>query len=114
MKRFFLSWGLFATGILGCGWQLANATQVAAVGIVGQISTYTTFGNGDVVFTLSSTAPGCTNGFWLRPTDEGFKFALAALLEAKATGSTLQVDALDTDLWAGGTSTCRVTFLVNQ
>jgi hypothetical protein len=117
MKK-LLSCALVASAILSCGPQLANATQIAAVGTVGRIQTYTQFGvrgaYGDVVFTLSSTAPGCTNGFWLSPGDPGLKNALAAVLLAKATAATLQVDALDTDLWSGGTLTCRVTFVTNQ
>ena len=88
------------------------AAQVASSGTVGKISAYATYGSGDVVFTLSSNAATCSNGYWIKPTDPGQATVLSTLFAGKSTGASLQVFALDTDLWPGGTATCHVVYIV--
>lgn len=64
---------------------------------------YTNFGNGDVVFNLASDGLAQCTGFWLRPTDPGFKVTVAALIAAVQSETPIFVYADDAQLWAGST-----------
>jgi hypothetical protein len=72
-------------------------------------TTYTDYGNGDVVFLADTTFPGC-DGFWLSPADAGFKQAYAALMMVKASDTSVVLYAYDTSLWPGSASVkyCRI------
>ena len=68
----------------------------------GSMISYSTVGNGDVVFELAQNplASQCY-GFWLRPSDAGFKTNLAILLSVIQTQTTLAVSAEDSTIWTG-------------
>jgi hypothetical protein len=71
---------------------------------------YTTFGSGDVVFNLESDGLTQCTGFWLRPSDSGFKTTFAGLLTAVHAGTPIFVYADDAQLWPGsGDPWCLVT-----
>lgn len=93
---------------------VANAMVQTASVRVASIDTYTDYAAGDVVFTVDSAVTGC-DGFWLRPTDGGFKSAYAALLMSKASGGLLKIYAYDNELWPGSLGHyCRVRTLSPQ
>jgi hypothetical protein len=48
---------------------------------VGWIHTYPNFGTGDVVFSLVTPVSGCS-GFWLNPSEPGFKQTYTTLMAA--------------------------------
>jgi len=85
----------------------AHAAYVSAnLGRV-RLYVYSTFGNGDVAF--YGTPAGSCVGFWLRPTDPGFKNMYAVLLAARAADRPVQVWGYDDQVWTGSTGTyCRV------
>jgi hypothetical protein len=64
---------------------------------------YESFDGGDVTFTFPNNVtnvPGCV-GFWIRATDGGAKTILTAILTAYQAGSTVMIDADNTQLWPG-------------
>jgi hypothetical protein len=73
---------------------------------------YSTFGAGDVVFRQTTAGISQCFGFWLRPTDPGFKVNVAALLMAIQTQSSIAVVVDDSQLWTGsGSPYCLVITL---
>ena len=91
--------------LLSCALLAGSHVAVAALvsspkGSITRIVTYTTFGGGDVVFTLSAPLVGCY-GFWLRPTDAGFKNNLATLLAAYHNRTQLVASGYNDQTWAG-------------
>lgn len=90
----------------------AEATIVASIGNVALLHTYATFGGGDVVVRLSSQPATCASGFWLSPTQPGFKNNLAFLLSVKAAGDAVLIGADDAAMWSGSAgSYCRVDYI---
>lgn len=71
---------------------------------------YTNYDGGDFVFSTSVAAPGCSSGWYVKPTDGGYKAAIAVVLTAQAAGLQIVVYGDNTDLWAGSPSGqyCRV------
>jgi hypothetical protein len=94
-----------------------TAAQAAVVGDytnrkVTEFFTYSDFGGGDVMFKVDLPIAGCEGGFWLRPSDAGFKANLATLLLAYTTKVNLRVWAYNDQLWTGsGAPTCRLYLL---
>ena len=87
----------------------AFATVVSAAGTVAQINTYGDFGSGDFVFRLSTYVVGCEGGFWISPSQPGFKTLVAAVLQARATGESITVGGNDALIWNGsGSRFCKV------
>jgi hypothetical protein len=87
----------------------ASATVVSASGTVIQINTYGDFGSGDFIFRLSSYVTGCEAGFWISPSQPGFKTLVAAVLQARATGETIAVGGNDALIWNGSASKyCKI------
>jgi hypothetical protein len=76
---------------------------------VTTVSGYSDYGAGDVVFTVSNPPAGC-DGFWLRPTDAGFKTLYTLLLTAYATRAPVEVAGYNDSLWLGAPNQayCRV------
>jgi hypothetical protein len=63
---------------------------------------YPEYGGGDVVVTLSEpVATGCEAGFWLRPSDPGFKAAMATIMMAYINKSPVRIWVLDDQVWPG-------------
>jgi hypothetical protein len=90
----------------------ADAAVVHATGSVTVLLTYANFGNGDVMVRLSSNHPSCVDGYWLSPSQPGFKTNLAFLLAARAAGEAVLIGAEDTLLWPGSTGRyCRIDFV---
>jgi len=87
----------------------ASATVVSASGTVMQINTYGDFGSGDFVFRLSTYVAGCEGGFWISPSQPGFKTLVAAVLQARATGESISVGGNDALIWNGSASKyCKI------
>jgi hypothetical protein len=92
---------------------LAQATEINSTTTqVGYVHTYPNFGNGDVIFSLAAPVSGCS-GFWLSPSDPGFKQAYGMLITAKATQASVMVWADPNQIWPGSPSGqyCRLTVL---
>jgi hypothetical protein len=80
----------------------------------GTIFTYTSFGNGDVVFQLNSSGLSQCPGFWLRATDPGFKTAVAALLTANASQAAVTVFADTSQIWTGSVTQFCLVYMISQ
>lgn len=97
--------------LAGCSlaYHASAAIVVTIHARVSEFFVFTEYGNGDVGFKVESPNSSCPDGYWLRPSDAGFKSAYAALMLAYSTGSTLRVAAHDDSLWPGTSGTiCRV------
>jgi hypothetical protein len=82
---------------------------------VTQFFVFSEFGNGDVGIKVSSPTTGCADGFWLRPSDPGFKTLYAQLSMAYATQSPISISAHDNSIWPGSTGAyCRVYSIVSE
>ena len=87
------------------------AVVTPGVGVtVTQSYTYTTYDGGDFVFSTSVAAPGCGSGWYVKPTDGGYRAAIAVILTAQASGVQVMVYGDNSDLWTGSPSGqyCRV------
>ncbi len=79
---------------------------------VTEVFSYTDYSGGDVTFKVNSPIAGCEGGFWLRPSDPGFKTTYAALLMAYSSKATVRVWAYSDQIWSGsGSPTCRLYLL---
>ena len=88
---------------------LANAALVSVTGKVTSTYSYSDFGTGDVVFQMNSIGVGCEAGFWLRPTDPGFKSNLSFLLAAQLSGRTVAILGYNDSIWGGSSGKfCRL------
>jgi hypothetical protein len=103
----------FAAAVAGCLAVLnpSNAAIVSATGTVSVILTYANFGNGDFAFRVSNPVAGCY-GFWVSPSQPGFKTTVAFILKAHASGDSILVGADDAQIWPGsGSPWCRVDYV---
>jgi hypothetical protein len=89
----------------------ASAAIVVASGTITHMNTYPEFGGGDFVFRLSNQVAGCEGGFWLSPSQLGFKTTVAFVLQARATGDTITVAGNNALMWNGGASYCKVDWI---
>lgn len=90
-----------------------GAVVSTAPGTINTLQTYSEAGGGDVTFVTTTTFSGC-DGFWLRPTDAGFKALYAALTMAYATQTPVMVFAHNDSIWTGsGSPFCRV-YMIRQ
>jgi hypothetical protein len=111
MRTIFRTLGAVCVGFLSS--QPVTATIVYTSNVtVTEFSTFGVYGGGDVIFKVTSPASGCASGYWLRPSDDGFKSLFASVILAKATNSTIRVAAHDDSIWLGSSSTyCRVDYI---
>jgi hypothetical protein len=82
---------------------VAPAVQAAIVQGSGQISlaqSYADHSGGTFVFKVANQPAGCT-GFWVTPSQPGFKTVVAYILQAKAAGEAVRVHADNAQLWIG-------------
>ncbi len=91
---------------------LLQAAMVHSTGTVTVILTYLDHGQGDFTFRVSNPPAGCSGGFWISPTQPGFKSAVAFVLQARATGEPVLVGADTAQLWNGsGDQWCKVEYV---
>ena len=77
------------------------------------ISTYTQYGNGDVVVKVEAAYPsGCEGGFWLNKNDPGFEATMTVLLSAFHTSTKLSISAYQSQIWTGsGQKHCKINWV---
>jgi hypothetical protein len=86
----------------------AIVTPGTAVTVVKSYA-YSNFDGGDFVFATSSAAPGCGSGWYVKPTDGGYRAIIAVVLAAQSAGVQVIVYGDNSDLWAGSSGQyCRV------
>jgi hypothetical protein len=87
----------------------ANATLETTGSVtIAQIIGYSDYGSGDVIFTATAGTASCS-GFWLRPSDAGFRTLYAMLMTAYVAQTPLTISAYTDSIWNGSASTfCRV------
>ncbi len=89
----------------------ASAASVASVGNVTVILTYPDYGGGDFGFRLSNQPSGCY-GYWLSPSQGGFKTSVAFILKAHAAGDQILVGANTSQTWTGSAEAwCKVDYV---
>jgi hypothetical protein len=89
----------------------ANAAVVASTGNITVILTYADYGGGDVGFRISNQPSGCY-GFWLSPSQPGFKTSMAYILKAHAAGEPILVGGNTSQLWSGSAGPwCKVDYV---
>lgn len=95
---------------------LAPAAAIAAIVNPGTAVTvtqsyaYSNYDGGDFVFSTSIAAAGCGSGWYVKPTDGGYKAIIATVLTAQAAGLQVVIYGDNSDLWSGSPSGqyCRV------
>jgi hypothetical protein len=103
-----VTWAL-AAGLMGPPALASSASGTPSLVTPNTVWMYSSFGTGDVVFRQNASGLSQCFGFWLRPTDPGFKTNVAALLIATQTQSTITVSVDDSQLWTGsGSPYCLV------
>lgn len=76
---------------------------------ITEVFSYPEYGQGDVMFRVTPVVPGCEGGFWLRPSDPGFKTSVATMLLGYSTKVAVRVWGYDDQLWSGSSATtCRL------
>ncbi len=93
---------IFALALLMSCVQVASAQVAAPRSTISIISSYTYYGDGDVIVTLSSPIEQC-DGYWMVKADKGYTTNLAMLLSAFQTKMQIQVYGVPTNLWPGST-----------
>jgi hypothetical protein len=105
-----LLWGLLT---LSAAFGTARAVEISS-GVVTLSSyyAYSFYDGGDVAVLVNPpVTPGCEQGYWLSPTDPGFR-AFATLVMAYVNKSPLTVFALNDSIWPGSAGRyCRVSAL---
>jgi hypothetical protein len=88
----------------------ATIVNAGAAVTVTQSYAYSNYDGGDFVFSTSIHAPGCGSGWYVKPTDGGYKAIIAVVLTAQAAGLQVVVYGDNSDLWTGSPSGqyCRV------
>lgn len=71
------------------------SVEYSRPGQVTRLITYNSYGDGDVVFRISEPTASCY-GYWLSPTDSGFKNSLAFILSARHTNTDVAVGGITT------------------
>lgn len=98
----------FAIVVLFCS-AVANAALVTVSGKIATAYSFSDYGAGDVVFQMTVSGVGCETGFWLRPTDPGFKSNLSFLLAAHLSGRNVSVQGYNDSIWTGSAGKyCRL------
>lgn len=77
---------------------------------ITQSYAYSNYDGGDFVFSTSVAAPGCASGWYVKPTDGGYKSIVATVLTAQAVGLQVVVYGDSSDIWTGSPTGqyCRV------
>jgi hypothetical protein len=87
----------------------SHAAQVSSNATIVRMVSYSNFGGGDVVVFVSSTPATCSAGYWVSPSQPGYKTIVAHLMSAKATGETLIFWGDDAQRWPGSSGDyCRI------
>ena len=92
---------------------MSAAAAIVTPGVpvtVLQSYAYSNFDGGDFVFQTSTAATGCSSGWYVKPTDGGYRAIIAVVLAAQSAGVQVVVYGDNADLWAGSPSGqyCRV------
>jgi hypothetical protein len=91
---------------------LVQAAMVSGTGTITVFLTNLDYGGGDVTFRISSYVSGCSDGYWISPSQPGFKTSVAYLLKAHANGETILVGADTAQRWPGsGGNYCKVDYV---
>ncbi len=65
------------------------------------METYTEYGNGDVIFSISPSEATCSDGYYLRKVDPGYDANLSMLMAAYHADTMVVVRGRNTDRWDG-------------
>jgi hypothetical protein len=87
---------------------ILHAATIATTNVstIASVDSYTSYGGGDVIFTLASNslASACPFGFWVRGTDAGAKTTLAQIMVALTASRTVTVSADTSTIWSGASA----------
>jgi len=105
MRRTLLSLAMAVASIA------AHADNTAVNVKVTQMYVYPEFGNGDVAFGHAGTpVPGCVDGYWLSPSQPGFRQSYAYLLSAVTMGKEVTLYSDTGQRWTGsGGQFCKLS-----
>lgn len=108
MKKLTLT--IFTTLAMIMGINLAaHADLVSTTTHLTDVSVYANYNGGDVAVVVANPAPGCDNGFYVSPSDPGYKSVLAALLSSLHAKTQVNISGFDTNLWSGsGGKYCHI------
>jgi len=108
--------------VAGVALLVGLATAAKADVVLGPVTTITglmqfsEFGGGDVAIKVAQSSTGCADGYWLRPSDPGFKTLYAQVLASYVSKLPIQFYGFTTELWPGSPTGqfCRVYGILPQ
>jgi hypothetical protein len=90
---------------------MIHGAIVQGSGNVTVIIAYTDHTSGTFSFRISNPPAGCF-GYWISPSQPGFKTAVAFVMQARATGEPVLVGADNAQLWSGSNDPwCKVDYV---
>jgi hypothetical protein len=125
-RRNYLGWVGLISIILGLifysldnipeKWNIIEPSDIAYKEVISttitQVSTYSIYGDGDVLIKTERNISDCGSGFWLRPSDPGFSSNLSLAIQALTHNMTVNVLGVPADKWPGSSGTvCRLHVL---
>lgn len=98
--------------LLSVSWQLRAEIVYGSHAQITEFFVFSEYGGGDVGFLVTAPTEACPAGYWLRPSDPGFKSLYAVLMLAYSTKVPVRVAARSDSIWQGSTGTyCRVYYI---
>lgn len=83
---------------------LAANLESSGLSKIYTLTSFSSYGNGDVAVRLDSNGEVCTNGYYINKSDVGFDANLSMLLSAYHAGSSVIVRGHTDQLWSGSAS----------
>jgi hypothetical protein len=71
---------------------------------ITQSYAYASYDGGDFVFSTSAAVSGCASGWYVQPSDPGYKIIVSVVLTAQAAGLQVMVYGDNSQLWSGAPS----------
>ncbi|KZN37871.1 hypothetical protein N480_14100 [Pseudoalteromonas luteoviolacea S2607] len=68
------------------------------------IESYSSYGDGDVIFQLENPESSCSGGYWMKKSTPGFEANLSMILASYHAQSKVQIRGFPGTLWGGSKS----------
>jgi hypothetical protein len=93
-----------ALGLAANAMALAQSTGVPPQTTITSVVAYPAYGTGDFVFRVANPIPECDGGYWIAPSDPGYKVIVATALMLYQSKTPVYVFGIPSQLWAGSSS----------
>ncbi|WP_330960985.1 hypothetical protein [Photobacterium sp. 53610] len=95
-------WAALVFGLMSFHSYAVNQNYIGStVSTIKEVTSYSEYGDGDVVFKLASPEATCPSGYWLRKTDPGFQANLSMVIAAYQAKTSVMAFGLPDEIWSG-------------